>query len=335
MTAVDVRVERVEVVPVRVPARIGPAYEAALVSLHGEGLVGLGEAPALPERGAGLAALVRELESGEPASPAARCALETARLDLQARAAGVSLARLLAERPWPSVNCNALVSAERPAEVAAEVETLAGRGFWVFKLKARSRGGTADRERLGAARFAGGQRARLRLDFNGLLGPAQALAALTGLEEFGLELVEQPLPAAAPVADWTRLQARVPVTLAADESLALPALAEDLAGLGIVLAVKLATVGGPAAALRLARLARGPVLIASSYESGVGLAAALHTACALPAAPPACGLATLDRLDSGLVSGAVPDGPRLRLPDTPGLGVELDREAVARYRLDK
>jgi L-alanine-DL-glutamate epimerase-like enolase superfamily enzyme len=257
-----------------------------------------------------------------------------AALDLEARAAGVPAAALLGGVRRREVRCARLVDAVSPASVARQVESSAATGFRTFKLKAAVAGGPLDLERLGAARWGAGRGANLRIDFNGGLTASAAAQVLRSLGAFDLELAEQPLPAAAPVAEWLRL-ASAGAPLAADESLADAALAAGLAAAGVGLAMKLATVGGPHAALELAAGARGPVLLGSSYETSVGLAAAVHVACALAAEPLDCGLATRDLLDADLATGLRQAGPLLALPDGPGLGVELDRGAVARYRLDR
>jgi O-succinylbenzoate synthase len=233
------------------------------------------------------------------------------------------------------VECNALVRASAPSAVAAEVERVAAEGFRVFKLKAANRGGPLDCERLGGARWAAGAAACLRIDFNAALTAAQAAGALPGLRGFRPELIEQPLPESEPARAWVELAAGSGLDLAADESLVDPALARDLAGHGVGLAIKLGSLGGPQAALELAAAASGRVLLASSYESSIGIAAALHTACALSEEPMACGLATARLLEADLASGLAFEGAWLRLPDGPGLGVELDLRALDRYRLDR
>jgi L-alanine-DL-glutamate epimerase-like enolase superfamily enzyme len=58
-------------------------------------------------------------------------------------------------------------------------------------------------------------------------------------------------------------------------------------------------------------------------------------ACALLPEPLACGLDTGRLLDDDLAFGPVLRGPRLQAPAGPGLGVELDRRALALYRLDR
>jgi L-alanine-DL-glutamate epimerase-like enolase superfamily enzyme len=306
-----------EHIKVRIPMAGRAAYEAVIVVESSNGLEGLGEAP---------------LVAGRDPAAAIRGAEETARLDLEARQAGIPLAELLGGVRRRQVECSSLVTDPRADRVAEEVERAYAAGFRCFKLKAANGGGMLDQVRLGAARWAAGPQARLRLDFNGGLAGAEAAVRLPSLAPFQLELLEQPLPPGAAVAEWTELAGRVHAPLAADESLAL--LGPELKRAGIGLAIKLATVGGPRAALELARGASGPVTIGSSYETSIGLAAALHVACALEREPLACGLATIRMLDQDLAVGLPGGGPVLLLPEAPGLGVELDRSALARYRLD-
>ena len=300
-------------------------HEAAILILHGGAGVGLGEAPALSARGGDLAAVCAELRAGAPRSAAARAAWTSAQLDLRARQAGVAVAELLGGAHRRAVRCNHLVRSGSPAAVAAEVKAAAAGGFRTFKLKALDSGGPLDQERLGAARHAAGPDGRLRLDLNG----AELQGGLRSLRRFGLEFVEQPLPTAAPLARWLQLGPGA----AADESLGQPGLARELAASGVAIAIKLATVGGPGAALALASVAAGPVLLASSFETSIGIAAALHTACALRGEPLDCGLATAGLLDADLGRGLVMAGSWLGLPPGPGLGVELDRVELDRYRV--
>jgi O-succinylbenzoate synthase len=232
------------------------------------------------------------------------------------------------------VECSALVTETPPERVVGEVERRRQSGFTTFKLKACA-AAPLDLERLGAARWAAGRDGRLRVDFNGRLALGEAAVRLASLERFGIELFEQPLPGGAGLHDWRRLADATRVTLAADESLADPRLGVQLARAGFGLAVKLATVGGPRAALELAAGACGPVTIGSSMETSIGIAAALQAACAIRPEPLPCGLATGDLLGGDVARGLARDGPRLLLPDAPGLGVELDQRALDAYRTDR
>jgi L-alanine-DL-glutamate epimerase-like enolase superfamily enzyme len=73
-------------------------------------------------------------------------------------------------------------------------------------------------------------------------------------------------------------------------------------------------------------------VITSTIETGIGLTAALHLAAASPTVTLECGLATLPLLaDDLLVDDLFPRNGFIKLPAGPGLGVELDREALKRY----
>jgi L-alanine-DL-glutamate epimerase-like enolase superfamily enzyme len=294
-----------------VPVRIGD-YQAVVVLRRDGPLTGAGEAPLLAGRDD-----VRALASAEAC----------AELDLEARRRGVRVVDLLGGARREGVECTALITARTPAEVARTVAERRSAGYTAYKLKSVNGGGPLDAERLGAARYAAGREGRLRIDLNGSLEVAQAVSVLPSLARFDLELVEQPLAASAPAGDWKRVVA-TGVPVAADESLADPRLAAELAELGVVAAAKLATVGGPRPVLGLA----GRITIGSSFETSIGIAAALHVACALEAPPFACGLATRSLREGDLAAGLAPDGPWLRLPSGPGLGVEVDLAALERYR---
>ena len=322
-----------ELVPVRLPME-GGSHEAVIVLERDGDLQGLGEAPVVPGRGGPLQQILAELASREPRSPAALCALETARLDLEARRRGKPLAALLGGARRRSVESCALVLAGPPYLVGREVERRAAAGFRCFKLKSCDGGRQLDQERLGAARWGAGPDASLRLDFNAGLD-AEAAVRLSALRPFRLQLVEQPLPAQARPDRWLRLREATGSPLAADESLADPLLAARLADAGVALAIKIATVGGPLAAHRLASRATAAATVGSTFETSIGIAAALHVACALEAEPLPCGLDSGRLLDDDLAFGAGLRGPRLELPGGPGLGVELDRRALELYRLDR
>lgn len=59
---------------------------------------------------------------------------------------------------------HAYIEAARPADVAREVDDLHARGCDSFTLRSVDHGGMLDRERLGAARYAAGVQAGVRLE---------------------------------------------------------------------------------------------------------------------------------------------------------------------------
>jgi L-alanine-DL-glutamate epimerase-like enolase superfamily enzyme len=178
----------------------------------------------------------------------------------------------------------------------------------------------------------------LRLDFNGSLGHEEAQSVLSALATYGIEYAEQPLPASAGAAALAHLRRTAAVPIAADESVRDLGTARALLDARAVdaLVVKPARVGGLRQAMAIVELAAAaavPVTVSTLFETGVGLAGALHLAAAAPG-PQAHGLATATMLESDLLRAplAVSAG-RMSVPTDAGLGVDLDPEAIERYRV--
>ena len=304
-----------------------------LLRLFGEdGFAGLGEAsPAswvdgesLEETERSLRELVRRMDRREGISPAARCALDMASVDLDARRAGVEACRLLGGAPRP-VSLAALLGERTERALAREVVQALGAGFGCFKLKVGS-DLEGDLTRLSWVRRESGGRATIRLDANRAWSFDEARRALEAFAAFSPEYVEEPLRSSEP-AELARLRAETGAWLAVDESLQGAADLERFAAARAidVAVLKLARLGGPRPALALARRAGElglRVVLTDSIDTAVGRAAAIHLASAL--APPIgfVGLAG-SRLLAADVTGDVSRGAMIE-PTGPGLGVSLD-----------
>jgi L-alanine-DL-glutamate epimerase-like enolase superfamily enzyme len=325
-------IERLEVVPYALPFKEPyvtargrlERRELVLVKLHSDGLVGLGETAALSLRGGEdlrrIAADLRSFHAGRGASIEALAAVAIAQLDLAGKAAGVPAWRTLGASAARPVECNATLSAGAPEDVARQAAAWADRGFRTFKLKV---GMDGDVEQVAAARSALPAGAKLRVDANGAWSVEEAAARLG---EMGpLELAEQPVATAA---ELRELRPLTDVPLAADESVVTPGDARRLADACRYASVKLAKVGGPGPAAAIAR--ELPVYQSSALDGPVGIAAAAHVAQAIPDAGLAHGLATALMFSETIGRGAELEGPMLHVPDGPGLGVELDEDALAR-----
>lgn len=334
---------RVEVVPYALPFREPyvtargrlDRRELVLVKLHEDGLVGLGETTALALRGGDdLAQIVEELRGLEPvadgglestrgASMQALAAIEMAQLDLAGKAQGKPVWQLLGGARAEPVECNATLTAGPPAAVARQAKAWAARGFRTFKLKVGTDG---DVEQVAAARAVVPEGARLRVDANGAWSVGEAAAKLAAMGP--LELAEQPV---ASVAELRELRPRTDVPLSADESLVTTADARRLVSVCRYATVKLAKVGGLGRAAEIAQ--ELPVYLSSALDGPVGIAAAAHVAQAIPDAGVAHGLATELLFAETIGRGALLDGPMLQVPDGPGLGVELDEDALRRLAI--
>ncbi len=290
-----------------------------LVRLGTDGVEGWGDCAPLPGRTEDLATALRSLKASGH-GPAARCALETARLDLAARRAGIPLARLLAADASDSVAVNAALGGLDDGCVA-RARAAAAAGFAVAKVKV----GLADPgvEIAYLRALAAAVPLRLRLDANRAWDETTARSFLGALAGLPIEAVEEPLadPNAAALG-W--LQAPLPFPLAVDESLATLGLDSVLACGIRRLVLKPVELGGPAAALAVARRARAAgleVVVTSALDSAVGVVAAAHLAAALGDDGPAHGLATLDWLAFDTAPRPRLSGGRLFLPAGAGLGL--------------
>jgi muconate cycloisomerase len=328
-----------------------------------EGLEGLGEAVPLSLRGGDMRSVYRGLLKGtrrlaradlsdfageEPLMAAvdafvhaaagrrlpgaAKAAIEMAVLDLAGKASGRPVHDLLGvERPTP-VPCNATLVAGAPDEVGAEADHWARRGFRTFKLKL---GTGADVAQVRAVREAVGPDSRIRVDANGAWSVEEALGVLRMIEPLGVELAEQPVADRRGMAQVTR-SSQIPI--AADETVSTVKDARRAASAREceLATVKLAKVGGLGEANGIA--GELPIYLSSALDGPLGIAAAAHAAQALPFEGPAAGLAhglaTRELFESTIASAECElEGGELHLPPGPGLGVQIDDEALAAHRI--
>ena len=356
----------VEVIPYALPFK-GPYVTARgvlerreMVLLRvrdADGVMGLGEAVPLSLRGGvGLAEVVRELEGwaehrqdGGLSAPA-KCAVAEAKMDLLGRRAGDQRTHNPSVAGADeAVPCNATLVASEPEAVAADAERWAADGFTTFKLKLGAEsvktpleGGFSqtrvdDVEQVRAVREAAGPEARIRVDVNAAWDLETAKRRLGELEPYGIELAEQPVET---LEEMTALASSTSIPLAADESVTSVEVAERAAAMGACsyTGIKLSKVGGPEAALQIADVL--PAFITSALDGPVGIATSAQVALSLAETTHperlhlAHGLAT-QRLFAETIASVeceLRDG-LLHLPPGPGLGVEIDEEALQAHRI--
>jgi L-alanine-DL-glutamate epimerase-like enolase superfamily enzyme len=297
MTAVKVTFEALDLPlqnPFGISRRTTTVARNVLVRVEWEGLVGYGEAApnayygesqesvlawlpkladALPDDPFAIHRAVAALEHAAHHNPAARAGLELALWDLVGKRYNAPVWRLwgIDERVPLSSFTIGIDTPERMGEKATEAAE-----YPLLKVKV----GTADDvARLAAIRNARPD-ARIQIDANGAWSAKEAIAALPGLEQFDIELIEQPVRAD----DLDGLLAvtratRLPVY--ADEGCVT---ARDVARVadrcdGVV--VKLQKCGGLLPALEHVQTARAhnlKVMMGCMVESGLGIAAATQLA---------------------------------------------------------
>jgi O-succinylbenzoate synthase len=212
-----------------------------------------------------------------------------------------------AVRPVPvrdAVPVNATVPAVRAAEVAGLLVRFDGCTTAKVKVAQRGQSLADDVARVAAVREFLGPNGKIRVDANGGWSVDDAVRALAALVPYDLEYAEQPCAGLDGLrAVRTALaRAHLDVRVAADESVRRVAdpLRAAASGAADIVVVKVAPLGGVAAALEVAGTLRAdhdvPVVVSSALDTSVGIAAGVALAAALPDLPFACGLGTVTLL---------------------------------------
>ncbi len=208
------------------------------------------------------------------------------------------------------------------------------------------RGIRSDVERVRQARGALGPDRLLLVDINGAYTPDLALACARAIEPFGIHWIEEPLPP-GDFTGYAELRARSPIPIAAGEAHhTVRDFKRLIDGRSVdIVQPSIPGVGGLTEAKRIAILAQASNLRVAPHVWGgaVGLATACHFIAALPNTPhtdhpPVPLMLEYDMSDNELRTRLLKaplklDAGHVLLPEGPGLGIELDRDAVARYRV--
>jgi len=256
-------------------------------------------------------------------APAARHGVSLARLDASAKRADRTLARELGDDPADAVPVNATVGDGGVEATRDAVADAADAGFETVKVKVGARPVEEDLDRLRAAGEAAD--VTLRADANGAWSAKQTRQIAGDLAALDLQYLEQPISAST--LDGYRAIDAVDVAL--DEALVhhdLDAVL-DVADYVVLKPMALGGVDRAREAAVRARDAGVEPVFSTTIDAAVARAAAVHLAASVPDVP-ACGLATADRLADDLAPDSTPvvDG-RIRVPDGPGHGVEVARDA--------
>jgi muconate cycloisomerase len=271
----------------------------------------------------------------------AKCALETALFDAQARRLGVPLSTLFGGRVRDNLPVAwTLASGDTARDIAEAEKMLDLQRHRIFKLKIGARELRADVAHVAAIKRALGERASVRVDVNQAWDETDAMLGMRMLEQAGVDLVEQPI-AAGNHEGMRRLRQQNRVPLMADEALHGPADAYLLAAhrAADVFAIKITQSGGLRGAQQVAAIgaaAHVALYGGTMLEGAVGTIASAQLFATFPA----------------LVWGTELFGPlllteeilqmplayrdfALQLPTGPGLGIELDEDKLGFLRRDK
>src|ERR687898_1132018 len=273
-------------------------------------------------------------------------AIEAALLDIKGKALGVPVFELLGGRFRDRVACYAnhwFFGSETPEQYAANARNAVAMGYQALKwdpfgatdLEMDRRQRRMTIEIVEAVRDAVGPDVNLMLDVHGRLNVPTAIAMCKALERYDLTWIEEPTPPES-IDALAEVRANSPVPIAAGERWFEPTrFLEALSKKAVdVLQPDVSHAGGLAETKRIAHLAHLHLIPVAPHNpvGPVMNAMTLHTALAIP------NFSVLETVSvdvpwrKELVNETLvfEDG-HLLAPTAPGLGVELNEEACARF----
>jgi L-Ala-D/L-Glu epimerase len=252
-------------------------------------------------------------ERAMPDQSCACAAVDIAILDWVGRKMNVPLYRLFGLDAGKTPVTTFSIGIDTPEVIKQKVRE--AKDFPVLKVKV----GTADDEQIiGAVREATDR--PLRVDANeGWRDKEEALKKILWLQRMGVELIEQPLPAAM-IDETAWLRERIEIPILADEAVTRAGDIPRLAGAYDGINIKLMKAGGIQEAMRMIHVARAlglKIMLGCMIESSVAISAAAHLS-------PCVDYADLDGnllIANDPFAGVGVKNGKLILNERPGLGV--------------
>ncbi|MFC6825152.1 mandelate racemase/muconate lactonizing enzyme family protein [Halopelagius fulvigenes] len=235
---------------------------------------------------------------------------------------------------------------ERDRPIAEPIERAVDEGFEAAKIKIGA-GVESDVERVRTAREILGDDAALMVDINGNYRPEQAVKTAKAIAEYDITWIEEPVPPENETG-YRDVKRRIDTPIAAGEAhygrFEFKRLVDDRTV--DIVQPNLGRCGGLSEARRIADMAttENVAVRPHIWNSAVGMAAAVQFAASVSTYPhtrnvPEPMMVEFDRSDNPLRSDLLetpfdPSGGVLDVPQGPGLGIEIDRDALERYRTD-
>ncbi len=224
---------------------------------------------------------------------------------------------------------------EKMVKNASEVLDL---GIRVIKIKGSS-DHTLDVERIKAVRQSVGNDIELRLDPNAAWDVSSTIKTMKLLEDCNLQLLEQPIPA-WDLKGMAHIRNNIGIPLMADESVWTP---QDVIriseyGAADLLNIKIAKSCGLHLGKKIEYVAESlglPCIAGTEIEPGFSLIAKLHLAASMKIHPYASEFTELALLKKNILKNDIKiiDGC-VKVPDKPGLGVELNEDILNECKYD-
>lgn len=257
--------------------------------------------------------------------------------DLAAKLLGVPVYVLLGGAFCDRISVASEIGIASPEEMAANALRLRELGFHVIKVKG-SADVRADIVRVQAVKEAVGSSVVLRLDPNAAWTTIDAIWAMRQLEACELQLLEQPI-SGGDYQGMAHIRSKIGVPLMADEGIWSPqdVLRIRQVGAADIINIKIAKSCGLARGKQIQTVADAAGLLSivgTEIEPGFSIAAKLHLAASFPRHDLACEFTELSLLKRNVLSWKpeIIEGA-IRVPQGPGLGVELDQDEFDACRI--
>ncbi len=274
--------------------------------------------------------------------------INVATWDAVGKTLGVPVCNLLGGRSGERVACYATTgyfTDDPKIGIEEQLSAFAPDAFVGVKIKIGA-GWASDVERVRAARRVLGDDILLMVDMNGNYTVDVALDSLRRIAPFNIHWCEEPLPP-GDITGYAELRARSPIPLAAGEGHhGVPDFKRLIDARAVDIVQPSITGSGGLGELKaIAILAQASNLRVSPpcWGSAIALAASVHFAASLPAwphtdNPPYPLMVEYDvgenPLRDKLVHNPIrPENAQLPVPSGPGLGIRIDPEIVARYKV--
>ena len=284
--------------------------------------------------------LMRGIDKAVTGQGDAKAAVEMALLDIAGKRLGAPVSTLIGGRHRERIPLSvSIANPDFDEDLDFARDVVARHGVNIFKVKTGFTSHAEDMRRMARLKEALPATADIRVDYNQGLDPWDAIRQLKEIETFRPTFIEQPVKRhqRAAMAEITRA---LDTPIMADESVFDPVDAVELVRdrFAKLVSIKIMKAGGIARAREVAAITEAAGITAyggTMFEAGLAIAAGLHLVSATPNI--ALGaefytstfvmgveiLATPIRIEAG--ETIVPDGP--------GLGVEVDEDAVKRVSI--
>lgn len=283
-----------------------------------------------------MAVLHQKMDQVMPNNLMAKAGIDFAAHDLIAQAAGKPIHALIGGKRVQRIPLIGGIDIVPPDQASERAEKLVNQGYKSVKIKI-GKDPFEDIERVKVVRQVVGDKIKLRVDGNCGYNRDTAVRTFRQMEAYDLEWIEQPLPG-WDLDGMAMLADRLDTPIAVDESMYTPQNAQHCIALGAtdVVNIKVVKCGGIYRSQQIAALCAAagiPCFIGGCIETTPGTAVAAHFYAATPNIVSAAEIYGADYYEDDIVKqGFEIVNGEMELPMTPGLGVEIDEEKVARYR---